>query len=102
MISLRYDVYVSKMYSSSVVAGCLDDDFSLVDDSVRLSILGSSELVRSVDEDALSSILLALLSLDRLDEWLSWLMFFLDVLNSKYNIKCFSGHEIKLQLFIVC
>lgn len=33
---------------------------------------------------------------------LSCPIFFLDVLNSKYSRKCFNGHEIKLQLLMVC
>jgi hypothetical protein len=46
----------------------VEEDFWLIDDSVRLSILGESELVRPVDEEALSFTLLALVNLEKLDE----------------------------------
>ncbi len=67
----------------------------------RLSVFVES-VVRWVVVDMVSSLLMGLPSLLRLTEWFSWLMFFLDVLNSKYSRKCFNGHEIKLQLLMVC
>lgn len=45
---------------------------------------------------------LELLSLMVLWHLINWLIFFFDVLYSKYKRKCFNGHEMRLQLFIVC